>query len=187
MIDLNCTKRERNDNATHLGLRAISTFMSRASKGPRKVTGSGEMGRYSSLKHKHMIVMVNFVLKNYLLINMFVVVRISPTRPNIAPLRYNFSNNTQIVGKIMEECSDKGDSSLGEEFNSSVQLGFLDETDACFDKNWSEWDGGKVGGRPMWLNPMDLPLQNELKCKICDDPMNFLLQVIISPSFQLSE
>jgi pre-rRNA-processing protein TSR4 len=43
--------------------------------------------------------------------------------------------------------------------------------------NWNEWDGGKCGGRPIWLNLLDIPHPDDLKCKHCQQPMAFLLQV----------
>ena len=42
----------------------------------------------------------------------------------------------------------------------------------CFVKNrhysplWKEWDGGKIGGKPCWINPRDIPTQ-VLRCQIC--------------------
>jgi pre-rRNA-processing protein TSR4 len=33
--------------------------------------------------------------------------------------------------------------------------------------NWSNWDGGKVGGKPSWLNPQRIPSREELHCPTC--------------------
>ena len=43
---------------------------------------------------------------------------------------------------------------------------------------WSNWDGGKIGGRPSWLNPRDLP-QDILRCRgPCDGtPLCFIVQL----------
>lgn len=35
----------------------------------------------------------------------------------------------------------------------------------------------KVGGRPAWLDPINLPSQDQLRCKASGKPFNFLLQV----------
>lgn len=62
--------------------------------------------------------------------------------------------------------------------NSIVQLGFAlpintDGDDKSEEESiplchqspyWSNWDGGKIGGKPIWLNPRDVP-QHVLRCR----------------------
>lgn len=43
--------------------------------------------------------------------------------------------------------------------------------------DWSQWDGGKVGGKPVWLNPHTVPTTQELACSECSNPLTFLLQI----------
>ena len=80
-----------------------------------------------------------------------------------------------------ENIDEYADEDSGEE-DFQVELGYLDEIESSgsllhLNPNWKKWDGGKVGGRPVWLNPRDLPEISELCCKFCGKTMPFLLQV----------
>ena len=66
------------------------------------------------------------------------------------------------------------------EVETSVQLGFAfdDATNALFsDPNWREWDGGKIGGKPVWLDPVNLPAPGDLMCGFCAAPTAMVLQI----------
>ena len=71
-----------------------------------------------------------------------------------------------------------GDDEEGE-IDTGVQLGFMSETrNAMFaDLNWEHWDGGKVGGKPVWLNSVGIPVPADLICRCCKSPLMFLLQI----------
>ena len=43
--------------------------------------------------------------------------------------------------------------------------------------DWMSWDGGKVGGKPIWLNRKDLPSVAAMECGVCGEIMKFLLQI----------
>lgn len=71
-----------------------------------------------------------------------------------------------------------GDDDEGE-IDTGVQLGFMSETkNPMFaEPNWERWDGGKVGGKPVWLDSVRIPSPGDLKCVCCNSPMIFLLQI----------
>jgi len=53
----------------------------------------------------------------------------------------------------------------------TVQLGFSQPCEKSISlghesPNWKNWDGGKIGGRPSFLNPRDIP-QAPLRCQQC--------------------
>ena len=39
----------------------------------------------------------------------------------------------------------------------------------------------KVGGRPAWLDPLHLPTEEQLTCRVTGKPLDFLLQVPAAP------
>ncbi len=58
-----------------------------------------------------------------------------------------------------------------------AELGFVGAFSGGSLSDWRLWHGGKVGGRPVWLNPTDLPAHDALVCAHCGDPLLFLAQV----------
>jgi len=55
-----------------------------------------------------------------------------------------------------------------------VQLGFSEPLEEPCDiemvahnsPQWKDWDGGKIGGKPSWINPRDIP-KKILRCVVC--------------------
>jgi hypothetical protein len=94
-----------------------------------------------------------------------------------------------IFIKLMDDFVDDDDDSLYDieerenvmDTDQGVQLGFLEAYSGLLTQTWGQWDGGKVGGKPVWLNPIDIPTEQQLKCTNpdCGEPMTFLLQVCI--------
>jgi len=82
------------------------------------------------------------------------------------------------------------DSDLEVDVDEDVQLGFLlfekndqlrdGASDGCelfVQSNWAEWDGGNVGGIPLWLDPRSIPLSSQLQCSHCKSQLVHLLHL----------
>ncbi|KAF1321187.1 Programmed cell death protein 2, partial [Globisporangium splendens] len=79
------------------------------------------------------------------------------------------------------------DDDLDDEYDDAqdVELGFVakvQDADALplllhAQPDWSQWDGGKVGGKPVWLNPRTVPTAEQLACAECGLALSFLLQI----------
>lgn len=60
-------------------------------------------------------------------------------------------------------------------YPNAVEVGYCEP----FEEDFQIWFGGKIGGKPIWLNPRDLPLSKDLMCIKCGNPLKFLLQVLL--------
>ena len=101
----------------------------------------------------------------------------SSAAPPSAPTTTTTEHNEQ-------DDDDSDDESSGGKDDDGVQLGFVEtippelQGKLLFqDPDWDEWDGGKVGGKPIWLNPRDLPSRALLDCASCQGPLSFILQI----------
>lgn len=63
--------------------------------------------------------------------------------------------------------------------SSGVQLGLIQSKPNLLFKStlWKNWDGGKVGGHPVWLDVNNHPTETELTCHMCRRSLTFLLQL----------
>ncbi|KAK0417236.1 hypothetical protein QR680_012898 [Steinernema hermaphroditum] len=61
----------------------------------------------------------------------------------------------------------------------AVHLGFGSVLNECelYRLKSHYFPDGKVGGKPSWLNPVNLPSQDDLKCSSCSKEMVFLVQL----------
>jgi pre-rRNA-processing protein TSR4 len=73
-----------------------------------------------------------------------------------------------------EEDDDESDESVSSE--TTVDLGFVDDPihPVALLRHYFP---SKLGGKPAWLNPRDLPSNNTLQCQNCKKKLNFLLQI----------
>ncbi|CAM9137286.1 unnamed protein product [Chrysoparadoxa australica] len=89
---------------------------------------------------------------------------------------------TEMAELVQDEDWDDYEDEAG---TGTIHLGFLDpiyESVApiitSFDNpDWRDWDGGKVGGQPVWLDPEHIPAKGTVVCQHCGGPMSFMLQV----------
>lgn len=58
----------------------------------------------------------------------------------------------------------------------AVELGFVEESQDPKDFSSSSFPS-KVGGKPVWLDPVHLPSPDNVSCKECERPCVLLLQV----------
>eukprot|EP00752_Nemacystus_decipiens_P006360 g5734.t1 len=88
------------------------------------------------------------------------------------------------VDDFDDDYDDDYDSFNPADDESGVQLGTVaplegSRADSILFKSvdWHEWDGGKAGGWPVWLNPRDLPAPQDMRCGECSQPLSFLVQL----------
>lgn len=96
---------------------------------------------------------------------------------NIKNLKSENFEPSELVEDTQEDDYDEDDDFEGDK--PDVQLGFIEigKNKLFSEADWRKWDGGRVGGRPMWLNPSKIPLSSSTTCKNCNEPMKFLLQI----------
>lgn len=64
-----------------------------------------------------------------------------------------------------------------------VQLGFAEPLEPegpmlrPSNTDWENWNGGKLGGRPFWLDSAALPAPPALRCARCEQPLALVVQV----------
>lgn len=63
------------------------------------------------------------------------------------------------------------------EIDSNVILGFVEDNPNISEEDFPEKVHGKIGGKPVWLDPENVPHRNQVLCQVCKKPMSFLLQV----------
>jgi pre-rRNA-processing protein TSR4 len=72
--------------------------------------------------------------------------------------------------------TDSESSSYNDKNAPSIQLGFSEPIQvddegvsnvAHYSPNWKQWDGGKIGGKPSWINPRDIPKGTPFTCPNC--------------------
>jgi pre-rRNA-processing protein TSR4 len=88
----------------------------------------------------------------------------------------------QEVVEAVDSDDDEGSASDDEDEDTNLQLGFVEELDEDEEPmfntlDWTQWDGGKIGGAPCWLNPVHLPDPEAMACSFCQEPLSFLLQI----------
>eukprot|EP01083_Nonionella_stella_P019511 54191_1 len=78
--------------------------------------------------------------------------------------------------------SDHSVDCLDDETTTGVSIAYTQEIeDECY--YFRSFLPSKVGGKPAWLNPRNIPTFNDLKCQQCKKPLKFLLQ-LYAPLYQ---
>ncbi|KAF0682592.1 Aste57867_25299 [Aphanomyces stellatus] len=97
------------------------------------------------------------------------------TPVNVNDVHLEHSGDDEHVDDVVVNREEEDDEDVElEGGDMEVELGFLGDETGHLEGPFGDWDGGKVGGSPVWLHPNQ---QLDVKCSHCEKSMSFLLQI----------